>query len=210
MTHVRRATQLMRARPRLLIAITVLVFGGGGALVAYEGNHPGTAWGFTGVAPPAPIEERIGGLFGKDRCVQAEVAASEARAELDAVGATDWVVVRGPGAEGTTCVGAAIFGDSREVVLLMALDPQTHKGLEAIAEQLLQECRTKDEAVTMVRAVLEAGGEEGWELRTDGSKSYGPSDQIDAIEAHVARGCWIYSGTGWRGDGTRLYWVGGK
>ncbi len=194
----------------MLIAITVLVFGGGSALVGYQINRPPARTGFTGVPPAPEVQDGVMGLFGEDRCVGADAAASQVRANLDALGRSDWAVIRGPGAQGATCVGATIDAEAREVVLLMALEPQIREGLNGVAERLLEECRSKEDAAQMVKSVLEAAGAEGWELRTDGSISYGPSDRMDEIMRHVDQGCWIYSGTGWTGEGTRLYWVGGK
>ena len=201
---------MLQARPRLLIAITVLVFGGGSALVGYEVSRPPARTGFSGVSPAPEVQDGVMTLFGEDRCVAADAAASQVRAKLDALGRSDWAVIHGPGAQGATCVGAAIDAEARQVVLLMALEPQTREGLDAVAERLLQECRSKDEAVQMVKSALEGAGADAWELRTDGSRSYGPSDRIDEINRHVEQGCWIYSGTGWTADGTRIYWVGGK
>lgn len=205
-----RALHAMQARPRLLIALTVLIVGGASVAFSYATSRPSVSSTFGGVPPPAEVASGIQEIFPVDRCVSADEAAAQVRATLDATGHRDWALTRGPGATGETCVGATIFADTEEVVLMMALGPELEESLAAAAEQLLYECHTKDEAVAIVRAVLETAGTTGWEIRTDGSTSYGPDERIDEIERHVAEGCAIYAGTGWTGEGVRLYWIGGK
>jgi hypothetical protein len=36
-----------------------------------------------------------------------------------------------------------------------------------------------------------------------------PGDRREEIQAQVDSGCWVYSTTGWTGDGTRMFWVQG-
>jgi hypothetical protein len=188
----------------------VLVVGGGSVLFGYATTRPSSSGTVVGVPPPSDVETGVTDIFSEDTCVGADAAAVQIRAKLDALGHSDWTLTRGPGASGATCVGATIFADTEEVVLMMALGPELEDGLDAAAEQLLNECHTKDEAVAIVRAVLESAGTTGWEIRTDGSTSYGPSDRIEEVERHIAEGCAIYAGTGWTAEGARLYWIGGK
>lgn len=207
---LRRALHPMQARPRLLIALTVLIVGGASVTYSYATSRPSASSTFAGVPPPAEVASGIQEIFPGDLCVSADKAAAQVRATLDGTGHSDWALTRGPGATGETCVGATIFADTEEVVLMMAIGPGLEESLAAAAEQLLDECHTKDEAVAIVRAVLDGAGTTGWEVRTDGSTSYGPDERIDEIERHVAEGCAIYAGTGWTGEGLRLYWIGGK
>jgi hypothetical protein len=201
---------LLQARPRLLLAITVAVFGVGGAFVGYQMNQPTASAIWPGVSPPPDVQDGVRSVFGDDQCVGAETAAAEVRAMLDTLGRSEWTIVRGAGAEGATCVGASIDSEARQVVLLMALSPAVREGIDGVAEQLLQECRSRDEAVQLVESVAGVSGDEAWEVRTDGSQSYGPAGRIDEINRHVEQGCWIYAGTGWTAEGLRVYWVGGK
>lgn len=205
-----RVLPLLETRPRFVLAITVAVFGLAGAFAGYQINRPSAPSVWVGVSPPPDVQSGVMSLFSEGQCVDAETAATEVQAALSSLGHSDWKIVRGPGAEGATCVGASIDGQSHEVVLLMALSPNVRDGIDGVAEQLLTECRSKTEAVQLVSSAANLSGDATWEVRTDGSRSYGPAQSIDEIERHVEQGCWIYSGTGWTAEGRRIYWVGGK
>jgi hypothetical protein len=209
-----RVSRLMRARPRLSAAIVIVVFGVVGTYIGYVINQSPTSTAPNGSAfgdpsPPANLAAALAEVLAEEECLPPDRAEAAIRASLVELGLTGWDVTPAPGARDASCVSAWIDTVGQEIHLSMALHPDVKTGLEDVADQLLRECRTKDEAADLVRSVLIGAGEDGWELRTDGGIA-GPSDRKEEIRQHVADGCWIYAGTGWTADGTRLYWIGGR
>ena len=202
------AGHVLRARPRMLAAITIVLFGVGATLIAYRSSQDSGASGFAAVPPPAELESRVMNLFSADECVPPNVASEQIGSILSELGHSDWTIVPGPGAVDATCVAPAIFAEPRQVTLLTALSPEVRYGLANLREELLQECRTKQEVTTLVESVLRDGGLDRWERRT--GRISGPSDRMEEIEAHVADGCWIYSGMGWTAEGVLIIWIGGS
>lgn len=159
------------------------------------------------VPPPADLEAGMAGLFSEDACVSPPEAEEQINSLLADLGYAEWKVAHGTGAATTECVGAGLDSQTRTITLFMVLTPQVNEGLAAVREQLYRECRTRDEAVALVDAVLRDAGMEGYRVET-GSLSV-PPDRADEIERHVEKGCWVYSTTGWTADGTRMFWVAG-
>jgi hypothetical protein len=199
----------MEARPYLSAAMVIAAFGIVGALMAAPGlNRTTPARSFGDGPPPADIDAAVLEILAEDRCLPAEEAETAIRSRLDALGHSSWTIGRGAGVKDGGCVTLSIEPVEHRIVLLMALDPKVRKGLEALADDLLRECKTKDEASELVRGVL--SGTEGWELRTDGGLA-GPNEvTVEEVRQHVDAGCWIYSGTGWTAEGVRIYRIGGK
>ena len=188
-------------RRSLLLVAAVLV---AVPLAVVAGIVPGTEE----APPPADLEAGVAGLFPEDRCVSPEEAEQQIESLLSDLGYIEWTVEHGTGAASTECVGSGLDNQTQTVVLVMALSPQARVGLDAVREQLYRECRTRDEAVALVDAVLRDAGMKGYRIE---SGSLGvPNDRADEIEAHVDSGCWVYSTTGWTADGTRLFWVAGN
>lgn len=187
-------------RSLLLVAVVVVVL----PLATLAGIIPGNDH----VPLPPGLEDRVWSLFSEDTCVAPQVAEEQINAILADLGHADWSVEHGTGAADTECVGAGLDGETRTVILVMALPPEVADGLAAVREQLYSECRTKEEATALVEAVLVQAGMDGWRIET-GPLSV-PSDREKEIERHVENGCWVYSTTGWTADGTRLFWIAGQ
>lgn len=187
-------------RSLLLVAVVVIAL----PLAALAGIIPGDDH----VPLPPGLENRVWSLFSEDACVAPQVAEEQINAILADLGHADWSVEYGTGAADTECVGAGLDGETRTVILVMALSPEVADGLAAVREQLYSECRTKEEATALVEAVLVQAGMERWEIRSDAGIA-APNDRIEEIERHVENGCWVYSTTGWTGEGTRLFWIAG-
>lgn len=186
-------------RSVLLVAAIVVAL----PLAAIAGVLPGL-----GESPPPPeLEARVTSLFMDDRCVTPVDAEQQINSILAELGYADWGVAFGTGAADTECVGAGIDAETRHVLLVMALSPEVREGLDAVREQLYRECRTQEEAAALVESALVEAGMEDWRIES-GSISV-PNDRVEEIEHHVANGCWVYSGTGWRADGTRIFWIAG-
>jgi hypothetical protein len=206
---VGRAGRFARARPGVLLAATIAVFGAGGLLLRYGVEQGSQGTGFDGVPAPPALQEAIAGIFGDDRCIGVADAERMIQSKLEELGFGKWTIHKGAGADNAACVAAGLDAEAQEVELVMALGPDVQAALQAAREELLSNCRAKDDAAQMVESVLLEEGLEGWEVRTDGP-IVGPADRIDEIERHVERGCWILSTTGWTAAGTPVVWLGGK
>jgi len=186
-------------RSVLLVAAVVIAL----PVAALAGVLPGL-----GESPPPPeLEARVTSLFSEDRCVTPTDAEDQINSILAELGHAEWSVAFGTGAADTECVGAGIDTETRRVLLVMALSPEVREGLDAVREQSYRECRTQEDAAALVESVLIEAGLEDWRVES-GSLSV-PTDRAEEIERHVANGCWVYSGTGWRADGTRIFWIAG-
>jgi hypothetical protein len=160
-------------------------------------------------APPADIQSAIAAVFAGRTCVTGTQAEEGISARLLELGYRDWSLVPGPGVTRDGCVSSTTDTVRKRVVLLMALRPEVKEALAAVAVKLLDECLTKEQAAQAVTAALRGVGELGWQLRDDGPIG-GPVNGLDEIKQHVAKGCFIYSGTGWAPDGQRLYYIAGR
>jgi hypothetical protein len=187
-------------RSLLLVAAVAIAL----PVAALAGILPGS----DEVPPPPELETKVMGLFSEEICVAPQAAEEQISVILADLGYSEWNVEFGTGATDTECVAAGLDGQTRTVVLVMALPPQVNIGLAAVREQLYRECRTKEEATAMIEAVLHEAGMEGWRIET-GSLSV-PTDRAEEIERHVENGCWVYSTTGWTADGTRMFWIAGN
>lgn len=204
----------IQEHPRFAIAATVLLVAVGAILIRYSvtGSPIGVAnvpWNEQGQPPPAEVQATLDRRIPADSCVAARELEPQLAADLASAGLTSWRIRRGTGVEDTTCVGAATDSEARTVTLLMAVPPDLREKLDAVAEALLAECKSKDQAAALVEAVLSRFELTGWELRQGGRINY-PSDRADEVRRHLEAGCWIYSGTGWTDGGVRLFWIGGK
>lgn len=141
---------------------------------------------------------------------EACVTTLNAERRLSDLSQFDWSVVREIGVGTDNCVGYSALPSSRTVVLSFSLHPEVRATLEAVRHELLNVCLTKDAAVETLRAALDAtaGVEDAFEISTGGPIG-GQPDELDEIRRHVEAGCYVYSGTGWTADGTRIYYLAG-
>lgn len=158
--------------------------------------------------PPRELQEAIGSIFTGERCLTVQAADQAIRAELVELGMSDWRIHRGLGITNDGCVSAGIDTVHGRIRLDGVQHPDVRKALDLVAEELLERCATKDDAVAMVASTLSGFGETGWEIR--GSDLVGgPLDRLDEIKRHAEAGCAVYSGTGMTPEGTRQYYIGG-
>lgn len=186
----------------LLVAVVAVAL----PLAALAGIIPGS----DEVPPPPELENKVASLFSEDACVSPQVAEEQITAALADLGYSEWSLAFGTGAADTECVAAGLDGQTRTVLLIMALTPEVRTGLAVVQEQLYRECRTKDETTDLVEAVLREAGMENWKIETSSGSPAVPIDRAEEIERHVANGCWVYSTTGWTADGTRVFWIAGN
>lgn len=186
----------------LLVAVVVVAL----PLAALAGILPGS----DDVPPPPELKTKVFGLFSEDVCVSPQIAEEQITAVLADLGYSEWSVAFGTGAADTECVAAGLDGQTRTVLLVMALPPEVRTGLAVVQEQLYNECRTKDEATALIEAVLREARMENWKVETSSGSPAVPIDRAEEIERHVENGCWVYSTTGWTADGTRVFWIAGN
>src|SRR5258706_10721796 len=143
------------------------------------------------------------------QCVTARDLEPAIRQDLEDLGlSAAWTISRSPGVADESCVAYGASGPRQVVTLVAALSTRTKEALTAIAEVSYRQCFGRDEAVAAVTAVLRANGLTDWEIRTDGPIA-APLDRVGQVTAHVRSGCFIYSGTGFTGEGRRLVYVVG-
>jgi hypothetical protein len=189
-------------RSLLLVAVVVVAL----PLAALAGIIPGS----DEVPPPPELEDKVFSLFSEEACVSPQVAEQEITAVLADLGYSEWSVAFGTGAADSECVAAGLDGQTRTVLLFMALPPDVRTGLARVQELLYIECRSKDEATALIEAVLRDAGMENWKIETSSGAPAVPIDRAEEIERHVENGCWVYSTTGWTADGTRVFWIAGN
>jgi hypothetical protein len=195
------------ATRRVAMAVIAVGIGLLGSALSRAG-HDAPLWN-TDSAPAADIQSAIASVFAGRSCVTGAQAEEGIGPRLLELGYRDWSVVSGPGVRGDGCVSSTTDTVRKRVVLIMALRPEVKEALAVVAARLLDECLTKEQAREAVAAALREVGELGWELREDGPIG-GPVNRLDDIKQHVAKGCFIYSGTGWGPDGQRLYFIAGR
>jgi hypothetical protein len=158
---------------------------------------------------PESIAKAAQQVFDRERCTTAVEAEGALRQRLDLLGYTDWTVSAGSETQTGECVTATVDVPDKEVVLIPALRPEVRKAMQDVTDMLIDRCLAKEEAVGHVTAVLRALGETDVQVRTDGPLT-APLKRVDEVARHVEAGCWVYSGTGWTAEGSRVYYVSGR
>ena len=183
-----------RMRTTLLAAGVVALLGAGSA----------TAVGLlSNSAPEEEVQSTIASVFTGD-CVTASRAADEVIAALERDGQSGWTVESR--ASESDCVTAGALSSSRTVVLLPVDHPDVASAMQVAGDELMRSCFAPDEARSLVSGVLDGAGVESFEIRFDGPLAY-PIGQAEAVQAHISRGCSVYSGSGRTDDGTPVYFL---
>ncbi len=192
--------RVARGRPLLVVlAVAALTIG---ATVAVAGVSV-----FDDETPPS-LQRAIDDIFGGGKCVTGAEATESISDELAALGYSDWVIEPRPGAEPDRCVVAGFVSTRKQVVLLPASGPTVSAAMEGVAATLMSECLGKEEATDLVTSVLSGIGETDFTISTDGPLAY-PLGQGDAVQSHIASGCFVYSTTGWDASGRPVYYISG-
>jgi hypothetical protein len=196
-----RTPRAERRRPlAVLLAAAALVVG---TTVAVAGVRAFTD------ETPSPLQRAIDDLFGAGRCVTGDEATANINAELVALGYADWVVEPRPGAGPDDCVAAGFVASKRQVVLVPVSGPAVARGLEGIAETLMNECFDRDQAEEFITSTLTGLGVTDFTITTEGPLDY-PLGQQEEVSAHIAAGCYVYSGMGRDADGRPIYIIHGR
>jgi hypothetical protein len=162
----------------------------------------------SGPTPPPEVEAVLNIAMSRP-CVSSHEAEAALVNDLAEIGYSDWTVTLALSAEATGCVVGSISASERRIHLDAALRPEVREALAQLANDMLDQCLTRSQAVELVESTLRAVGETGYELRTDGPRG-GPIEREDEVMQHIAAGCYLYGGVGWKPDGTRVYMIGGR
>jgi len=198
--------QISHLIPKLaasLIAVGIAVLASR-ALVARETIRPWQG----DPSPPPGLDAAVSRVFASSECVTATRAESQLAVALPNAGEDGWDMVRGPGVADGSCVAATVDTVHLRVVLIMGMNPRVRAAITKVADELLERCLAKDDAVRLLNAAVTSAGETGSLVRTDGPIG-GPIGSLDRVRTHVDQGCWVYSSTGWTKDGTRVYYLAG-
>jgi len=163
-------------------------------------------------APPPEVDAAVAGVFQDRDCISAAEARPMIRDRLDEIGYPAWTIESrsytssSQNADEARCVGAVVIGGT--VALLPAPGTDILEAMELVADELLLDCYSRDEAKQLVTTALAAHGAEGWTISGDpsGPQSY-PTDQEQAYLQHVADGCVVYAGMPF-GPGEVFLWGG--
>jgi len=155
-----------------------------------------TAYVLTKDSPvPDALQSAINTAFAGQRCVQADEATSLIQDRLSGLGLSEWTVEARPGATGTRCVIAGLDPTHEVVVLLPVEAPDVVDAMRTAGDRLMSECLSEDEARAFVGSLLDGLGVTGWSITTDGPVALPAGDEGDAVRAHLAAGCTVWSTT---------------
>lgn len=92
---------------------------------------------------------------------------------------------------------------------ITALSPEAHDVAKLVASQLGAGCLNKEQATALISSALaDAGATSSFTVRTDGPLAH-PIGEGDVVRQHIAKGCYVYSGTGLDGAGYRVFYSSG-
>jgi len=194
-----RRTRVRRSRSRLVVAVAaaLLMLGTGAtAHVAHVlTDDP---------SPPRGLEAAVWSLFPRGHCVGADEATSLIRETLAGLGLSDWSVAATAGASGERCVVAGL--GNHQVILVPVESPDVVDAMSAVRDRLMAECLNEDRARDLIGSVLTGLGVTNWSIRTDGPMAY-PAGEGDAVQAHIAEGCTVMTGSGHDADGSPVFGI---
>lgn len=158
--------------------------------------------------PPADLQDAVGSLFSEGRCVTATEAADGIRARLDSLGYEEWATASRQGVESDGCVAPGFLTPEKLIVLVPVDRPEVAQAIQGVAGELMRRCLGEEQATELLSSVLAALGVTNPNIRTDGPLAY-PSGQEEAVRAHIASGCFVYSGSGRDPAGQPIYYITG-
>lgn len=198
--HSRRSHS-RRGRALIILLASAAVVIGGTTATAFVLNSPDET--------PAPLQQAVDDLFSGGRCVTGTEATQTLSADLATLGYGDWAIESRPGAQPDRCVAAGFVATQKRIVLVPVSGPTVAAAMEGVAATLMNECLGKDQATELISSVLTGIGQTSFTVSTDGPLAY-PEGQEEAVRAHIASGCFVYSATGWGPNGQPIYYISGS
>ena len=143
-------------------------------------------------------------------CISADAATARLRTALAAHGIANWTIEVRPGVGNDPCLFAGQIPTIHVVALFPALGQGAADAVHAAADELLAHCYGRGDAIALMSEVSRAIGVTRFEVSADPwGPQGGPNDQVDAYQAHVAAGCFVYVGLGDKDGGTVVYYLWG-
>jgi hypothetical protein len=142
-------------------------------------------------------------------CMTEPQARALVQSRLSALGLDGWVIrLDRTSLAQAPCVGAAVFGDTSEVLLAPSLGTQINNAKETVAADLLSSCLDRTQATELLRTTLEAAGLNDPTIVVGGIRAV-PA-QASAYLEHVANGCVVFSDTQADDQGYYTWWLTSK
>jgi hypothetical protein len=161
-------------------------------------------------AHDAANEERVladlGRHFG-NACLTAEQAKTLIRERLDALGLSDWTIRADDRIREAPCVGAGGTG-TNEVILIPSMGGKVGQAMDNLSAQLMRECRSRNEAVDLLRSTLVEAGMVDPKIEVGGVRGI-PLEYGDAYQQHAADGCYVYAGSQFDSVGRYTWFIAG-
>jgi hypothetical protein len=186
----------------LLAAAALLI--GAGVVGAQVTLHPDN--------PEPELEAALGRAWAGVACMSPEDARRAVQAALNELGKADWTIANRPGVGGGTgCTFPGVIAPLHEVALFPGAGAELSAAIETLAQELLDTCLKRSDAMALLSSVLVAHGVTEFDISADPwGPQGGPMDQIEAYEAHVADGCFVYVGSGGNAEGKPQYYLWGN
>lgn len=157
---------------------------------------------------PAHVANAIAEVLPDDACVPATDAASQLSSRLAAMPDNQWSVITTDAAKLSPCVMAGVSPTQASVVLIPVAPPEVREAMGDVVDELMERCLDRSEAIALVEAVLDRFHVSNASVRTDGPRAF-PIDREREVKAHIAAGCFVYSGSGRGPNGELVYYLTG-
>ena len=192
-TTSRRARGLNRRRQVIvLLAATLSLLGGTAFATIANQPPPDPVVLARNEADETRLRDDLGAAFG-GACLDRGEAMALIRERLEVLGLSNWTIRSDDRIREARCVGAAPIGDNHEVLLLPSMGGNVATALDALRDELMRRCATRDEAVGHLRALLVDGGVTEPKVGVRSELRVVPIDSADAYIKHFQDGCALYS-----------------
>jgi hypothetical protein len=174
-----------------------------------EPAHPVTNPSLEGGLPSSHADPRVQQILDEQfngPCVTSATATRELNYSLHEAGFDEWQVTSR--AEESDCVAGGLDPSTSTIILFTVQGPGVTEAMNGVRADLMDRCLGRTEAIEYISSVLQSAGVEDFEVRTDGPFAFPLADQ-DAVRAHVADGCYVYSLSGHSAGGTPTYYLSG-
>lgn len=157
---------------------------------------------------PTYVADAVAFAFPEHACVSPAIAATTISNRLEAVPGNEWTVVSSEEALASRCATAGLDENGNAVVLIPITAPEVQEAVRGVADLLMDRCLGRDAAVGLLTSVLRRFGIAEASIQTNGPLAH-PIGEGDAVRAHIAEGCFVYSGSGQAASGDPAYYLSG-
>jgi hypothetical protein len=200
-----------RRRQAMFLLAAAVVFLGAAAVATVAQPRPPTAAEIAASAKDAADEERLRDDLAPltdSACLTAAQAADLVAARLSALGIVGWTVRSDNRISQAPCVTVAPSGDTHEVLLIASMGGPVAHALDALENDLMAACASRDDAVGRLRGALVANGIADPRVEAGGIRGV-PVGDGGAYVAHVQAGCHVLAGAQFDDVGRYTWFVAG-